>query len=224
MRDISIASSPRDAAVCPIFELCEDMPRPYRELEARYEWSRCSFVSVSQLVTAAVAGKSMAGQGAKVDLGEPAAKVMGYAQRMDFFRYSGMDVPERFSRHPEDGRFVPLHRVSSQEDVEIVAHALVDLITNHLGVDESVPDALNLAFGEILDNVLQHADSPFGGAAGAQWFPTMGFIELCVADGGRGIAASMARNPDYGDLSEDELVLKAFELNAGRVRSECRLG
>ncbi|HLP25209.1 MAG TPA: hypothetical protein VK477_06005, partial [Acidobacteriota bacterium] len=39
------------------------------------------------------------------------APAFRYLQRMDFFKLSGVDLPETFMRHDAKGRFVPLHRV-----------------------------------------------------------------------------------------------------------------
>jgi hypothetical protein len=121
----------------------------------------------------------------------------GYLQRMDFFRLSGLDLPENFTRHPADGRFVPLCRVDGARSgsVQELCSALARCVFPELAEsDDPVVtgpfDMVEYATSELVNNVIQHARGP--GYAAAQVYPQSGLVRLAVADCGIGIWQSFA--------------------------------
>lgn len=96
---------------------------------------------------------------------------------------------------------------------------LRDVVLDRISANENVKDMVSLAFGEVIDNIIHHSESPCGGIACAQFYPkaaNVPYIEYCVTDSGKGIAASMAENISYAGLSPSELVAKAFERKTGQ--------
>jgi len=62
-------------------------------------------------------------------------------------------------------------------------------------------DALKYGMAELGRNVVQHAFSPIGGVAMAQFFPDAKAVQISIADRGRGLRVSLARN--YPELCSD---------------------
>jgi hypothetical protein len=62
-------------------------------------------------------------------------------------------------------------------------------------------DALKYAMAELGRNVIQHADSPVGGVAMAQFFPKPQTVQISISDRGRGLRESLAGN--YPELRSD---------------------
>ncbi len=135
----------------------------------------------------------------------------GYLQRMDFFRLSGVELPEFFVRHPSSGRFVPLCRVDAgtQRGVQELCTALARCVFAELadGDDPEIAgpfDMVEYATSELINNVIQHARGP--GYVAAQVYPQSGLVGLAVADCGIGIRQSFAENnPPFWDPAMSHL-------------------
>ena len=134
-----------------------------------------------------------------------------YLQRMDFFRLSGVALPEKFVRRPADGRFVPLCRIDggTQGGVQEICTALARCVFLELA-DSDDPevagpfDMLEYAASELINNVIQHARGP--GYVAAQVYPQSGLVRLAVADCGMGIRQSFAEyEPPFWDPAMSHL-------------------
>lgn len=139
--------------------------------------------------------------------------------RMDYCKVLGIERDEGFTRHDPCDRFVPLTRIPIDEmsaDPGGTADMLTRVIKSNTGFTGSAVDIMSLAFSEVMDNIVQHSEAKSPGIAGAQWFPNLGYVEICVADCGIGISRSMSANDDYHGMSDGELLEKAFEYQAGQ--------
>jgi hypothetical protein len=133
-------------------------------------------------------------------LGAPSFR---YLQRMDFFKLSGVDLPEDFMRHDAKGRFVPLHRVDgslarrvdelSQRIAACVFPAQADLADPEC---TGSFDIVAYAVSELINNVIQHARAP--GFVSVQRYPQKPFVCIGISDCGIGIRQSFAEGqPDF---------------------------
>ena len=210
---ICVNSADTSLESSPILALCS---RPNLDVlsDARsviLDLSECSFITASQMVALAIIGKHFRKIGGRTQITNPPSSVERYISRMNLYRHLGQSHPENFARHNSAGKFVPLMTVDNQDSANAATSSFVDVIASQLNLDRSVPDMMNYSLGEVLDNILQHSLSAFGGVVSAQYFPKLGYVEMCVADGGRGIATSMQGNPNYAGMTPEELTLSAFE-------------
>jgi hypothetical protein len=91
-------------------------------------------------------------------------------------------------------RIVKLTRVRTASDIAGVSSRIMEVLRIE---DEEVGGAIKYSLIELLRNVVQHANSPTGGLAMAQYFPSTGLVEVVVADLGIGIRSSLtARYPE----------------------------
>ncbi len=183
------------------------------------DWGSVTFASVAQL--GAIAAIQLCGKSAgnKQHVVSPRQNVMGYMQRADYYSALGFDMPENFTRHDTSTRLLPVSKIPIDEleaEPNRIAGQLKTLILSHLKLSESVSDNMDLALGEIIDNVVQHSGASSPGVACAQYYPSDAYIEICVADCGVGIPASMAENPDYAGLSDADLLAMAFKQKTGQ--------
>jgi hypothetical protein len=74
------------------------------------------------------------------------------------------------------------------------------------GPDESAMDALGYGMSELSRNVVQHAASPIGGVAIAQYFPEDHRIQVAICD--RGIGVRDALSSRYPEISSNMEALK----------------
>lgn len=91
-----------------------------------------------------------------------------------------------------------LHVLKSHADVTRFVNSASRL--GH-GPARDTMDALQYGMAELGRNVVQHAASPIGGVAMAQFFPDRGAIQITVCDRGQGIRSSLSRN--YPELKTD---------------------
>ena len=212
----------------PIWELCQsgNLPRsPLRGVKA--DWSSVSFASVSQI--AALAAIHLCGRlhGENQIISGASPTIRGYLKRIDYFKMAGIEEADGFQRHDPADRFVQLSEIETNEDEADpngISTRVRRVITRRAAMSRSVEGQLDLAFGEIVDNVVQHSKSPSPGIACAQYYQKDGYVEVCVADCGRGIASSMAENPAYAELGTGTLLSMAFEENTGEWYGRSSVG
>lgn len=91
-----------------------------------------------------------------------------------------------------------LHILRTHADVQRFAES-----TARLGVGPSTDtlDALKYGMLELGRNVVQHAASPIGGVAMAQFFPDLQAVQISIADRGQGLRESLRGN--YPELRSD---------------------
>jgi len=123
-------------------------------------------------------------------------KVDGYLNRIDFYELVGMDVDYPWRRHSADGRFREVVQVQSESEGEVVVGEVMAILNCNVDGVAGVYDAVHHAFLEVVNNVFHHAQSPTQAVICAQSYPWHRRVELAVADSGRGIPASLSRNPD----------------------------
>ncbi len=132
-----------------------------------------------------------------------------YMARMNLPALAGDDVEEDFERHPEAGRFLPLHSIRDTKDCWKVICALGDMILHQFENSRQFFPALEWAVNEVMDNVHIHSESKTPGVVYAQYYPTKNSLEVGICDMGRGILNSLQEAiPDLG--SDHEAISKAL--------------
>jgi len=96
-----------------------------------------------------------------------------------------------------------LHVISSHQDV-VRFRKSAALLGG--GPDESAMDALEYGMTELGRNVVQHAASPIGGVAIAQYFPEAHRIQIAICDCGIGVREALL--PRYPEISGNLEALK----------------
>lgn len=182
-----------------------------------FDWSGTRFMSITQIVGLVQAMRGAASRGVMIKMNDPVGDTVRYVSRMNLYHVLGIRREESFNRHDPGTNFIPMVRLDSLDRPAEVANAIVDMLKAHIGgVEWSPTGPMNLSFSEVMDNVLTHSDSPADGIAAAQYYPRKGFVELCVADSGRGIVSSMGTNPNYRMFSADELMMRALDEGYGQ--------
>jgi anti-sigma regulatory factor (Ser/Thr protein kinase) len=128
--------------------------------------------------------------------------VARYLDRMGFNRLlTGADVGG-FQHHAPDG-FRPVQGFRDQDSMEEVVESLTKAMTEAASIDDRARTVVFCAIREIAQNVLDHAESPFGAVAVAQRARRRNEFEVAVADAGIGILASLTRNARYTDVTSE---------------------
>ena len=183
-----------------------------------FDMSNVSFLQVGQICLLAMFGKwakTHGGSGRIVGL-DPRSNVFHYLQRIDFFNYLQVVVPEAFERHPSK-TFVEIKEIINDDrnTANEIPAKFREIIEATSWLDKSIVSAIDNSFGEIMDNVLNHSRTDIPGIAVSQYYPNKNYVEFCVADVGIGIPASLRMNPKFKEHADFDLLLRAFEFGVG---------
>jgi anti-sigma regulatory factor (Ser/Thr protein kinase) len=127
-----------------------------------------------------------------------AAKSIAYFIRMGLFKCIGMEPPREITFHEGSGRFVPLSKITSGEDL---GRFITDMIPLLHAQPENA-DPIKYVVSELIRNVLEHAASPVGAFICAQYFKKTNRISIGVADRGIGITSSIRVSHKAADDKE----------------------
>jgi anti-sigma regulatory factor (Ser/Thr protein kinase) len=133
--------------------------------------------------------------------------VSRYVQRMNLVDLVVPEqVAEAFERHDEHG-FMPCRRFATLDEGVNVGRTLSDHLQEKCSVDDVGKTSVQIALGEITDNVPYHAHTAHGGFAMCQHFPRRDMFEIVIADLGVGIRSSLTRNRDLPTPDDDAAAL-----------------
>ena len=128
-----------------------------------------------------------------------------YLQRINFYKESGIEYNESFSRHESSGRLVEISHMTKETSNETVTQ-IIKILEEQMPLSENLIQCLNYCFWEVIDNIHEHAVSLIGGYAVAQYYPSIKEIEIVIVDTGRGIFNSLRENPIYASFTEKEAI------------------
>ena len=100
---------------------------------------------------------------------------------------------DKYDRTPHEGRHVPALRFGDDgtSAIDEILAKVMNLILGQLETDRTTLKAVEWSLGEIMDNVVNHSQSPVGGFVQATAYKTSNRVEFVVADAGIGIPGSM---------------------------------
>lgn len=104
-------------------------------------------------------------------------------------------------------RTVKLTLITNSSEIPAFAAKVMDILRIE---DEELEGAVKYSLIELLRNVVQHSASATGGVAMAQYYPNTGLVNLCVADTGIGVKATL--NEAYPEINTNLQALKLATL------------
>ena len=110
-----------------------------------------------------------------------------YLQRMGLFSTLGYSDPVETKRHEETGRFIPLTRITTSDELATFLKDIDPIL--HTTPDTS--RTVKHVFSEMLRNVLEHSLSPLGGHVCATYNHNRKKVSIGISDTGRGIREGM---------------------------------
>ena len=126
-----------------------------------------------------------------VTIDEVKARSGHYLEAVGFFGLIGKPSPyAAIEKHEASGRFVPLTQVKTQKDQSKFVSDIVPLL--HLQDKPEQADTVRYTIGELLRNVLEHAQSPDGAIVAAQYSQKSNTIRIGICDTGIGVRQSIA--------------------------------
>ena len=133
-----------------------------------------------------------------------------YLDRTSTFAPRIVGVDESHKHSPLD----TVWKFSSSDEVHSLVNAYVGAVSSSATCEPGVIVGLNWCLYEIMDNVLQHADTTHGYVMG-QIHPASRHIAICVYDHGRGILNSL-RNSEHRPASAVDAITIALQQGVTR--------
>lgn len=199
--------------------LCRDsnLARPNSLSSLTIDLSGAGFMSITQLVGLTQYASEARARGVQIRLIPPSCDIDGYLMRMNLYELLGIERAENFTRYEPNGRFVPMIRLDCESRHQDATDLVRDVIIDRLGGGAWDPGTvLDVCLSEVMDNISVHSRSLSHGIVGAQYYPKKHIVEICVADCGQGIVASMGGNPDYRGVEPEQLMRCALEEGYGQ--------
>lgn len=125
--------------------------------------------------------------------------------------------PDNYDQTNYEGQHLPAHRYGEGDSWSDIFERVLSIVLRELSVDRTSVAAVEWSLGEIMDNVISHAESPVGGFVQATTFRGSNRVEFIVADAGIGIPKSMniMRHEDALMQAVAEGVTRDQSRNAG---------
>lgn len=132
-----------------------------------------------------------------------------YLERMDFFtndiRWCMTPEAVNFIRHPSAGRFMPMRNLHQLHETDAASLEMSRCLTLP---DEVSRRTFQYVLSELIDNALQHSNSPTGAYVTAQKYDKSGKVHLLIVDTGIGIRGHLQKNPRYRQVADDSQAIK----------------
>lgn len=146
------------------------------------------------------------------------AEVHQWMARLDFYELVNINTDYPFNRWSARGRFQEVVLVRNDRQGDEVSQDFGVILEAQTSLSSEVRSHMQTLFAEVLDNVFHHAQSPLGAVVCAQTYPQRRYIEFAIADVGRGIAASLADNPEHRAISAVPVEAIQLALKPGVTR------
>ncbi len=121
-----------------------------------------------------------------------------------------MNIDRLLYKYFATSEAIPNIEVFDTESIYNVYSDIVRLLNGYPDIELSVLQGLGYCFYEVLDNVLTHSEKVCGTVI-TRYVPDSSMIQILVADDGIGIQRSLAVNPTYANLTEEEAVRSCIE-------------
>jgi len=146
----------------------------------------------------------------------PDIRSIPFLQRMGLFGAMGFDDPKLIATHEETGRFIPLRKIRTGDELEEFIKTIDPLL--HTTRENS--RVIKHVFSELIRNVIEHAGAGAGANVCATYNRRKNKISIGISDSGKGLFNSIARSHSLKD--DRDAILKA--LTPGVTGSTSRIG
>ena len=146
----------------------------------------------------ACAGAVVRENGGTIECTPPLIHTMRYLTRMKVFDHLGVEPPEEVIEHEPSGRFIPVTRITTGEELD---RFMID-ITPLFHAQPEQAESVKYVVSELVRNALEHSGSHVGAFVCAQYYLKTDRVAIGVADAGVGIRESISRSYETRDSLE----------------------
>ncbi len=152
---------------------------------------------------------------------------INYLQRTNFFKNLDFKISNILSQEDRSNNLLECTKVLTDDDPYDIDIKLKQILEAHIEGKPNLVLGILLTVYEVVDNILEHSTGEAfkesnrviktPAFVSAQYYNNRNnHIEIGISDWGKGIVDTLAE--EYSELSREEILLKAFELNTTRHR------
>jgi len=152
---------------------------------------------------------------------------INYLQRTNFFKNLDFEIEEKFKRDNRANNLLECTKILNDDDPYKIDIQLKQILEAHIEGKPNLVLGILLTVYEVVDNILEHSTGEAfkefdrviktPAFVSAQYYNNRNnHIEIGISDWGKGIVETLVK--EYSELSREEVLLKAFELNTTRHR------
>lgn len=162
------------------------------------------WVNVHPVILSMIAALSKTISSDKITIDEIKATSGHYLDRMGLFSILDKPSPYSITEHESAGRFIPITQIRTQNEQTKFITEMIPLL--HLSPKQT--DAIKYTVGELVRNVLEHAETKEGAFVAAQYYHKANMVRLGICDAGVGIRRTITRSwPAQTDIAAIKLAL-----------------
>lgn len=186
-----------------------------RPADVLVDLTKCRYLGPYAAATLVAFVRALEKRGSRIQVTLPTQP----KQLAAFCRFSGLDHlfadgPEPDDSHP-DCETIPI--IESTAQSWLMPDRLFRLIGKHETLDEETEDLFRMCLSEVLQNVVDHSESPIGSVSCARFLAGTSEIRAAVVDRGLGVGETLRRqHPGWDDQRCLRSILK------GNVSSKSR--
>lgn len=166
----------------PFLKNFDDSEPAWLDITANKKW-----ISIHPVVLSMVAALGTSLKTSNIHIEKLEARSKHYLERMGLFKILGKDSGIKIQRHEPAGRFIPLTRIKSSDELTRAITEMIPLL--HLEPPKAEP--IRYVISELVRNVLEHSFSTEGAILCAQYYKKSNTIRIGIADRGVGIKESI---------------------------------
>lgn len=153
------------------------------EVTANKKW-----IAIHPVILCMVAALGLKVDSSKIKCEKLEATSKHYLERMGLFKFLGIKSGITINEHEPAGRFIPLTQIKNSEELTEFLKEITPLL--HLE-DPRSAQSIKYIVSELVRNVIEHSQSPYGAVLSAQYFKKSNSIRLGIVDTGVGIKSTI---------------------------------
>lgn len=133
----------------------------------------------------------------------------------------GIDSISSFQQQVQKGKsYIPISVLKKSKGVERerLAALFTDLVFNILGAVEGTRNAVYYPIAELVTNIFEHSKRDSGFVFG-QFYPKKNYLDICITDRGRGLAAAYFQEKKL-KLSDEDAIIEVMKGNSTKSNNE----
>ncbi|WP_029949849.1 ATP-binding protein [Parvimonas micra] len=140
-----------------------------------------------------------------------------YIARMNFFRIIDVPYEEKFLRHDEDGKFLPISMLKNYDSNVINKLSLI--FKNVLSFEENNPTfyMLDYSINEIVENVDRHSETSSDSTIVSQYYRNNNKLEVTIIDNGIGIPNALRKTLEYKEWNDEQCLCNSTKKNVRTI-------
>jgi histidine kinase-, DNA gyrase B-, and HSP90-like ATPase len=173
-----------------------------------------SFINVSVVAILANWINYIKKKGYKLDVSiniDNKCEFKNYIARMNFFNIIDFPYKEEFTRHDEDGKFLPINMIERYDSKLIDKLTLIFKKVLLFDKDNPTLYMLDYSLNEIIENIDRHSETLSDSTIVSQYYRSRNRLEVTILDNGIGIPNALRKTLKYKNWTDEQCLSNSIK-------------